>query len=151
MIKPCQIQNHSMSGFQNLIKEPKAKFSISPHWVIPSIMIHNLILIKSIMHFITFLWYHFWPLPCGWFYKITVVCLSVCPLSLAFFSGMSRGPSRADLRLIHQFLKHLLWVFKFKKSRKRKTNILCQNKKLPSVTLFSKLNIESEHINTVIL
>ena len=38
---------------------------------------------------------------------------------------------------------------KFKKDRKRKTNVLHKNKKLPSVNLFSKLNIESEHINTV--
>ena len=31
----------------------------------------------------------------------------------------------------------------------KKTNILHKNKKLPSVTLFSKLNVESEHINAV--
>ena len=41
---------------------------------------------------------------------------------------------------------------KFKKCRKRKINVLHKNKKnchLPSVTLFSKLNIKSKHINTV--
>ena len=39
------------------------------------------------------------------------------------------------------FLGHLLWVSKFKTSRKRKTNALHKNKKLPSVTPFRKLNI----------
>ena len=37
----------------------------------------------------------------------------------------------------------------FKKGRKRKTNVLHKNNNLPSVTLFSKLNIEAEHINVV--
>ena len=54
--------------------------------------------------------------------------------------------SGADLELTWG---HLIWAPKFKKVRKRKTNFLRKNKKLPSVTLFSKLNIESEHIHTV--
>ena len=43
----------------------------------------------------------------------------------------------------------LIWAPKLKKDRKRKPKILNENKKLPSVTLASKLNIESEHINAV--
>ena len=54
--------------------------------------------------------------------------------------------SGADLELTWG---HLIWAPKFKKVRKRKTNFLRKNKKLPSVTLFSKLNIESEHIHRV--
>ena len=38
---------------------------------------------------------------------------------------------------------------KFNKGKKRKTKVLHKNKKLQSVTLFSKLNVKSEHINTV--
>ena len=53
------------------------------------------------------------------------------------------------MRLVYQFLEHLMWVPKFKKVKKRKTNVLHKNKKLLSVTVSSKLNIESEHINTV--
>ena len=36
-----------------------------------------------------------------------------------------------------------------KKDRSRQTNILHENRKLSSVTLFIKLNTESEHINAV--
>ena len=60
-----------------------------------------------------------------------------------------KGWSRADLRSVYQFWGHLIWASKFKKSRKRKTNVLNKNKKLSSVTLLSKLNIESKHISTV--
>ena len=35
------------------------------------------------------------------------------------------------------------------KGKKRKTSVLHKNKKLSSVTLFTKLNIESEHINAI--
>ena len=59
----------------------------------------------------------------------------------------SRGWSRADLRLVYQFWGHLIWAPKFNKVRKKKTNFLHKNEKLPCATLFSKLNIESEHIN----
>ena len=45
--------------------------------------------------------------------------------------------------------EHLIWSPKFKKARTRKTNVLHKNKKLPSLTLFSKFNIELEHINAV--
>ena len=40
---------------------------------------------------------------------------------------------------------------KFKEGRKRKTktNVLDENKKLPSLILFNKLNIELEYINIV--
>ena len=51
--------------------------------------------------------------------------------------------------LNHKKVYYSTWMPKFKKDRKRKTNVLHKNKKLPSVNLFSKLNIESEHINTV--
>ena len=61
----------------------------------------------------------------------------------------SQGRSRADLRSVYWFWGHLIWEPKFKKVRKKKTNFLYDNKKLPSVTLFSKLNIESEDIITV--
>ena len=59
------------------------------------------------------------------------------------------GWSRANLRLLYQFWGHLIWAPKFKKGRKRKTNTLHKNKKLLAVTLSSKFNIESKHINTV--
>ena len=61
----------------------------------------------------------------------------------------TRGWSRADLRSIYRFTRHLVWGSKFKKGRKRKTNVLHKNKKLPSASLVSKLKIELEHINTV--
>ena len=51
--------------------------------------------------------------------------------------------------LVYQVLRHLFCVTKFETGRKRKTNALHKNKKLPSVTYSSKLNIEPEHINTV--
>ena len=54
--------------------------------------------------------------------------------------------SRADLSSVYQFWGHLILAPKFKKGRKRKTNALYKNKKLPSATLFSKLNIKSESI-----
>ena len=38
---------------------------------------------------------------------------------------------------------------KVKKGKKRKTNVLHKNIKLPSVTLSSKLDISSKHINTL--
>ena len=44
---------------------------------------------------------------------------------------------------------HLIWAPKFKKYRKRKTNVFHKNEKLPSVILFNKLNIELELINAV--
>ena len=65
-----------------------------------------------------------------------------------FFNMYTRGWSRADLTLVDQFLGHLIWPPKFKKGRKRKTSVLHKNNLLYA-TLFSKLNIESEHINTV--
>ena len=52
-----------------------------------------------------------------------------------------------SLRLIYQFWEHLIWAPKFKEGRKRETNVFYRNKKLYSVTFFSKLNIETEHIN----
>ena len=61
----------------------------------------------------------------------------------------TRGWSRADLRSIYRFTRHLVWGSKFKKGRKRKTNVLHKNKKLPSASLVRKLKIELEHINTV--
>ena len=51
--------------------------------------------------------------------------------------------------LIYEFWGHVIWVCEFKKGRKRKTNVFYKNKKLSFVTLFSKINIESEHIITV--
>ena len=45
-----------------------------------------------------------------------------------------------------EFWGHLIWATKFNKDRKRKINVLHENKKLQSVTLFGKLNIESEDI-----
>ena len=60
----------------------------------------------------------------------------------------TRGLSRADLSL-YRFLGDLIWAPKFKKGRKRKTNVLDKIKKLPFVTLFPKLNVESEQINAV--
>ena len=59
------------------------------------------------------------------------------------------GLSRVCLRSVDWFWGHLIWASKFKKGRKRETNVLYRNKKLPSITLFSKLNIESEHNNAV--
>ena len=59
------------------------------------------------------------------------------------------GWSRTDLRSVYGFWGHLIWASRLKKGIKRKTNVLHGNKKLLSVTLFSKLIIESEHINTV--
>ena len=59
-------------------------------------------------------------------------------------SIMLKG-SRADLRSLYQFWRCLIWGHKFKKGWQRKTNILYKNKKLPSVTLFSRLNIKSTH------
>ena len=50
---------------------------------------------------------------------------------------------------MYWFWGHLIWVPKFKKGRKRITNILHKNEELSSVTLFSKLNIESNHTNVV--
>ena len=61
----------------------------------------------------------------------------------------NRGLSSPDLRSVYRFWGHLIWAPKFKEGRKRKSNVLQKNKKLPSVTLFSRLNIESEHINAV--
>ena len=57
--------------------------------------------------------------------------------------------SRADWWLVYRFWGHLIWAPEFKKRRKRITNVLRKNKKLPSVTLFSKMNIESEHMNAI--
>ena len=51
--------------------------------------------------------------------------------------------------LVYRFFGQLIWRPKFKKGRKRKAKVLNKNKKLPSVTLVSKFNIESEHINAV--
>ena len=51
----------------------------------------------------------------------------------ATFRGWGR---RADLSSAYQFWGHLIWAPKFKKGRKIKT-------------LFSKLNIESEHISSL--
>ena len=59
---------------------------------------------------------------------------------------VARDWSTTDSRL-HRFWGHLIWAPKFNKGIKRKTNVLHENKKQPSVTVFSKLNIESEHIN----
>ena len=54
----------------------------------------------------------------------------------------------ADLELTQgwhtDFGTHYLGVQNQEKGRERKTNILHKNKKLLSVTLFSKLNVESE-------
>ena len=66
-----------------------------------------------------------------------------------FKLSIVNGWSRADLKSAYQFWGHLIWAPKFKKVRKRKTNFFHKNKKLPYVTFFSKLNIESEHITTV--
>ena len=60
-----------------------------------------------------------------------------------------RGWPRGDLRLIYRFWEYLIWTPKFKIGRKRKTNVLNKNRKLPSVTLFCKSNIKSEYINIV--
>ena len=46
--------------------------------------------------------------------------------------------------------RHLIWPRRFKRGRKRKTDVLHKNKKLPSVTLFIKLSIESEDLDTAI-
>ena len=51
--------------------------------------------------------------------------------------------------LVYQFLGHLIWGPKFKKGRKRKINVLYKYKKLGSVNLYSKLNIQPEHIKAV--
>ena len=53
------------------------------------------------------------------------------------------------MRQLYRFWGYLIWVPKFKKGRKRKSNFLHEIEKLPSLTLFSKLNIESELINAV--
>ena len=50
---------------------------------------------------------------------------------------------------MYQFRSHLIWDPNSRKADKEKTNLLHKNKKPPSATLFSKLNIESEHINAV--
>ena len=62
-----------------------------------------------------------------------------------------RGSSRTDLRLVYQFCGHLIWAPKFKKVRKKKTNFLHKNTKLPSVALFSKLNIRHKSSDIEIL
>ena len=66
-----------------------------------------------------------------------------------FNKNISKGCSTADLRSVFGFWGHLIWVPKFKKGRGGKSDVLHENKKLQSITLFSKLNIESEHLNTV--
>ena len=74
-----------------------------------------------------------------------------CPskdMKIFFHFIFIRGSSTATLRSVYQFWRNLIWLHKFKKGRKRKANVLHKNKKLPSVTLLSKLRIESEHINT---
>ena len=55
----------------------------------------------------------------------------------------------ANARSLYLFLGNRTWEPKFNKGRKTKTNVFYKNKKLPSVTHFGKLNIESEHINTL--
>ena len=58
--------------------------------------------------------------------------------------------TRTDLlRSVCRFWGHVILAPKFKKGRTRKTNVLHKNEQLPSITLFSKLNLESEHINAV--
>ena len=59
--------------------------------------------------------------------------------------------SRADLRSICRFFYRATSrdAQIQKKGKKRKTNILYKNRKLPSVTLFRKLSTESENINAV--
>ena len=72
-----------------------------------------------------------------------------CSLVYVITHHISGWP-RADLRLVYQFWGHLIWVPKFKEGRKRETNVLHKNEKLPSVILFSRLSIKSKlHINTV--
>ena len=72
----------------------------------------------------------------------------LCKAISTYWYTANRGWSRADLKSVYRFWGHLIWTPKFKKGRKRKTNIFLKNKKLLSPTLSSKLNIELEHINT---
>ena len=61
-----------------------------------------------------------------------------------------RGWSRADLRSVYWFWGHLIWVPKFKNGKKRKAKILHKNKKLQSLTFFSKLKTHFQNwFNTV--
>ena len=66
-----------------------------------------------------------------------------------FSFHLNQSLSRPDLRLLYQFWGYLIWIPKFKKGRKRKANIFLTNKKHPSMTLLSKLDIESEYIKAV--
>ena len=49
---------------------------------------------------------------------------------------------------VSQYWRNVILGPMIKKGRKRKSNILHKTK-LPSLTLFSKLHFESEHINAV--
>ena len=71
----------------------------------------------------------------------------LCKAISTYWYTINRDCSRADLRSVYRFWGHLIWTPKFKKGRKRKTNIFLKNKKLPSLIVFGKLNIELEHIN----
>ena len=53
----------------------------------------------------------------------------------------SKGWSRSDWKLVYRFWEHFIWASKFKKN-----NVLHKSKKLPSVTLSSRLN---KRINAV--
>ena len=54
-----------------------------------------------------------------------------------------RAWSAGDVRSVYLILGTPIWTPKSKVGRRRKTNILHKNKKLPFVTLFSRLNIAS--------
>ena len=76
--------------------------------------------------------------------------LSINILDFSYFHIKTAASSGSDLRLglAYRFLRHVIWAPRFKKGGKRKTNVLNKNK-VSYVTLFSKLNIKSEHIKAV--